>query len=121
MSTLASPTCRIVEEAGLRLGLFVLPILIQVAMKEVAEDNGLKKCVRYMEKRIQYMDYLEATEKGLPIGSGEIESSHRHVVQKRLEIAGAWWKTENTNAMLELRTARANGYWQDYWKGKRAA
>lgn len=91
------------------------------ALGAVTEDNGLTKCARYMEKRVKYMCYLEAKEKELPIGSGEIESSHRHVVQKRLKIAGAWWKTENANAMLQLRTARANGYWKDYWKRNRAA
>lgn len=89
--------------------------------KEVGEENELKKCVRYMEKRIKYMDYKGAEEKRLPIGSGEIESSHRHIVQKRLKIAGAWWKVENANAMLQLRTARANGYWEAYWHEQRAA
>lgn len=76
------------------------------------KDNGLVRCVRYMEKRIQYMNYLEAKKKDFPIGSGEIESSHKHVVQKRMKIAGAWWKQDNANAMLQLRTARANGYWE---------
>lgn len=90
-------------------------------LEEVTEDNGLGKCVRYMEKRIKYMDYEQAREKELPIGSGEIESSHRHIVQKRLKIAGAWWKTENANAMLQLRTARANGYWEAYWDERKAA
>lgn len=90
-------------------------------LEQTAEDNGLVKCVRYMEKRIKYMGYLEAKDKDLPIGSGEIESSHRHIVQKRLKIAGAWWKSENANAMLQLRTARANGYWAGYWEGYRAA
>ena len=90
-------------------------------LTETTEENGLIKCARYMEKRMKYMDYLGAKEKGLPIGSGEIESSHRHIVQKRLKIAGAWWKSENANAMLQLRTARANGYWKGYWKEKKAA
>lgn len=90
-------------------------------LERASEDNGLVKCARYMEKRIKYMSYLDAKTKELPIGSGEIESSHRHIVQKRLKIAGAWWKSENANAMLQLRTARANGYWKDYWKGNRAA
>jgi hypothetical protein len=90
-------------------------------IEKIAEDNGMVKCVRYMEKRIKYMKYLEAREKDLPIGSGEIESSHRHIVQKRLKIAGAWWKVENANAMLQLRTARANKYWADYWRESKAA
>ena len=101
-------------------------VLDEIKMKlselgEVVEDNGLVKCVRYMEKRIKYMNYLGARDKELPIGSGEIESSHRHIVQKRLKIAGAWWELENANSMLQLRTARANGYWKDYWREKKAA
>jgi hypothetical protein len=44
-----------------------------------------------MEKRLNHMNYKEALDKNLPIGSGEIESSYRYVVQKRLKIAGAWW------------------------------
>lgn len=90
-------------------------------LDKVPEDSGIVKCVRYMEKRIKYMDYREAKEKELPIGSGEIESSHRHIIQKRLKISGAWWKTENANAMLQLRVARANGYWEGYWDEKKAA
>ena len=90
-------------------------------LENVSEDNGLVKCIRYMSKRLKYMDYAGAKQKDLPIGSGEIESSHRHLVQKRLKIAGAWWKTENANAMLNLRTARANKYWEAYWNEKKAA
>ena len=52
---------------------------------------------------------------GLPIGSGEIESAHRYVIQIRLKIAGAWWKIENLDKMLALRVLRANGGWGDYW------
>jgi len=85
------------------------------------EDNGLTRCYRYMGKRLDFIDYHSALAKGLPIGSGEIESSHRHVVQKRLKIAGAWWKTENANAMLNLRMGRLNGYWEMYWSSERAA
>lgn len=90
-------------------------------LEKVEEENGLVKCVRYMEKRLPYMNYAKAKERGLPIGSGEIESSHRHIVQKRLKIAGAWWKTENANAMLQLRTGRANRYWVAYWSEQKAA
>lgn len=90
-------------------------------LEQVPKDCGLSKCVGYMEKRLRYMDYSQARLEDLPIGSGEIESSHRHIVQKRLKIAGAWWKKENANAMLQLRTARANGYWEDYWRESKAA
>lgn len=85
------------------------------------QDHPLIKSVRYMKKRLKHMDYKGTLEKNLPIGSGEIESSHRHVIQKRLKIAGAWWRVENANAMLGLRTARLNGYWEGYWEHLREA
>ena len=89
---------------------------------EVAEAEApVRRCVRYLESRVDYLDYAGAIAKGLPIGSGEIESSHRTVIQKRLKIAGAWWREENAEKMLALRSARANQEWESYWKAQRQA
>ena len=69
-----------------------------------------------MEKRMHQFDYLNAIENKLPIGSGEVESGHRSVVQKRLKLPGAWWLEENAEKMLAIRTVRANGNWGNYWR-----
>ena len=69
----------------------------------------------YIHKRKENMDYAGARAAGLPIGSGEIESGHRHVIQQRLKIAGAWWRMKNAESMLQLRTTRANHDWDQYW------
>ena len=71
----------------------------------------------YISERKGYMDYAGAKAADLPIGSGEVESGHRHVLQKRLKIAGAWWLESNAEAMLQLRTARSNKVWDRYWSG----
>ena len=52
-------------------------------------------CHRYLNNRIHQLDYKSAIGKGLPIGSGEIESAHRYVIQKRLKLSGAWRKASN--------------------------
>lgn len=70
---------------------------------------------QYIHKRKNNMDYAGAKAQGLPIGSGEIESAHRHVIQQRLKVAGAWWTLQNAEAMLQLRTTRANHDWNRYW------
>lgn len=75
----------------------------------------VRACYRYLSNRIDHLDYKGAIEKGLPIGSGEIESAHRYVIQKRLKLPGAWWEAANAETMLALRTVRANGKWNDYW------
>ena len=55
----------------------------------------------------------------LPIGSGEVESAHRYVIQDRLKRAGAWWKLKNAKHMLALRVSRANQEWDRYWQSRR--
>jgi len=69
----------------------------------------------YISQRQQYMDYAGALAAGLPIGSGEVEGGHRHVLQKRLKLPGAWWLELSAEQMLQLRTVRANGDWDKYW------
>ena len=70
---------------------------------------------RYLSERRAQLDYAAAVAAGLCIGSGEIESGHRHVIQQRLKLAGSWWKVPNAEAMLGLRVARANQLWHRYW------
>ena len=80
------------------------------------KDTPVKNCYRYITNRPGQFDYKSALEANLPIGSGEIESAHRYVIQKRLKLAGAWWNETNAQNMLALRTLRANGGFQHYWE-----
>ena len=68
----------------------------------------------HLSNRTGQLDCQGAIEKGLPIGSGEIESAHRYVIQKRLKLPGAWWKVTNVVSMLALRIVRANDDWFKY-------
>lgn len=88
-----------------------------------SKDAPVRRCFYYITNRPGQFDYKGALEEGLPIGSGEIESAHRYVIQKRLKIAGAWWKEDNAQNMLALRTLRANNNWDEYWENyyKKAA
>jgi hypothetical protein len=61
------------------------------------------------------MNCKKALAQGLPIGSGEIESAHRYIIQKCLKIAGAWRKEDHAKKMMSLRAHRANGEWNFYW------
>ena len=76
---------------------------------------------RYIKNRPHQLDYKAALAQGLPIGSGEIESAHRYVIQQRLKLPGAWWAPDNVDSMLALRIIRANEKWDDYWNQKRQA
>jgi len=78
-------------------------------------DAPVRQCHRYLSKRLHQIDYQHALANDLPIGSGEIESAHRYVAQKRLKLPGAWWLAANADHMLALRLNRFNKRWNQYW------
>ena len=96
----------IIEELGRR----------QEAPNKAEEDAPIRRAHRYLDTRRGQLDYQAAIERGLPIGSGLIESGHRHVLQARLKIPGAWWRADNAHAMAQLRVCRANGLWSQLWR-----
>ena len=81
----------------------------------VGEEHPLEQLAGYLESRLEQLDYAAARKEGLPLGSGAVEGGHRHVIQARLKLPGAWWKEETLNPMLALRTLRSNGQWEAFW------
>jgi hypothetical protein len=79
------------------------------------EEAPVRSAYTYIDERKEHMDYAGAKAAGLPIGSGEIEGGHRHVIQERLKITGSWWLERNAEWMLQLRTKRANNDWGKNW------
>lgn len=75
----------------------------------------VRQAHQYIQERKSWMDYAGALQAGLPIGSGPVESAHRHIVQARVKKAGAWWREQNVRAVVQMRVVRANGGWDTYW------
>jgi hypothetical protein len=83
---------------------------------EIAEENApVRNGHRYLSNRVDCLDYPRALALGLPIGSGMIESGHRHVLQARLKKAGAAWLVQSADRIANLRVLRANGRWLNMW------
>ncbi len=61
------------------------------------------------------IDYPRFRARGYPIGSGSVESSHKHVVHSRLKQAGMRWSEQHVNPMLALRNLIANDRWEEGW------
>lgn len=99
----------------------VIQSLREAAKSGEGGESVVGICERYISNHEQYFDYKGALERGLPIGSGEVEGGHRWIIQKRLKLSGAWWKEENAEKMLALRVMRANDEWQSYWAEVRQA
>ena len=90
--------------------------------EEIDTDHApVRAWVRDLSNPLHQLDYKGAIEKGLPLGSGEIESAHRYVIPHRLKLPGAWGKAANVEPRLALRVVRANGDWDQYWEQLAAA
>jgi hypothetical protein len=94
---------------------------VQSVMEELEAQNTmepndrLRRFIAYLRRFEDAVDYDHFKELGYPIGSGEVESAHRSVPQKRLKLPGACWHPDSINPLLALRVVGANDWWHDYW------
>jgi len=83
---------------------------VTLAQQRRGRDRGaclaaLDDLVRYYRNNAQRMKYCLFREHHFPIGSGAIESAHRHVLQTRMKRAGQHWAMRNARRMARLRAA----------------
>ena len=94
---------------------------VETVLKELEEENDknpnnrLKRLIGYIKRFYDALDYDNFKSMGYPIGSGEIESAHKSIPQKRLKIPGASWHADSIDPMLALRILRADDWWEDFW------
>ena len=80
--------------------------------QEIAIGRGLN----YLSRRREMIDYRHFRDQGYPIGSGSVESSHKHVVHHRLKQAGMRWAEVHVDSMLSLRNLICNDRWVEGWQ-----
>jgi hypothetical protein len=83
--------------------------------EDLDPDGPSWVAIRYLEKHAEagHLRYRELRRRGLPTGSGAIESAIRRVVNLRLKGNGLLWYTDNAEGMLALRAAALTGRWQE--------
>ena len=123
----AAPSCRAqaperwrrTQQARLKRGALAK---VMAALAEHLEPAGtpeenapVRNGHRYLTNRTDCLDYPRALKLDLPIGSGMIESGHRHVLQARLKKAGTAWLAQHADHIANLRVLRANGHWLSLW------
>ena len=87
------------------------------------EDSPMWREIRYLTKhsdsgRLRY-DCLRR--RGVPLGSGAIESTIRRVINLRLKGNGIYWTEDNAEAVFQLRAAVVSGRWEEILEHTRGA
>jgi hypothetical protein len=77
-------------------------------------DSSVWREIGYLTKhaaagRLRYNCFRA---RGVPLGSGAIESTIRRVINLRLKGTGIFWTEENAEAVFQLRAAVVSGRWE---------
>jgi hypothetical protein len=82
---------------------------------DLAKDSTVWTDIAYLARHGAdgHLDYATFRRRGLPMGSGAIESAIRRVINLRMKGNGIYWEEENAEAMLVLRGLVLSGRWNE--------
>lgn len=67
-------------------------------------SDDAQNALRYLEKRLDQMDYADFREQEYPIGSGVIEGAAKSIIATRMKRSGMRWSSSGINRMATIRT-----------------
>jgi hypothetical protein len=82
---------------------------------DLPEDSALWTEIAYLDRHGEegHLEYATFRRRGLPLGSGAIESAIRRVINLRLKGNSIYWEEDNAEAMLVLRGLVLSGRWNE--------
>jgi len=88
---------------------------LRVLAASEPDDSAAWREIRYLTKhsdagRLRYNCFRC---RGVPMGSGAIESTIRRVINLRLKGNGIYWTEDNAEAVFQLRAAVVSGRWEE--------
>ncbi len=82
---------------------------LEVETLPESTQETLEKVHAYLVRHQDHLDYAKYKERGLPLGSGMVESACKWLIQQRFKGVGMRWSEDGLNHLLHLRLAWVNG------------
>lgn len=87
------------------------------ALVPTCRSKAMKRALAYLETHAHRMRYVTLEARKLPIGSGQVESAVRRVVNLRFKAPGSFWRETTVSGLMHLRAAFKAGRWDDVMIG----
>ena len=86
-------------------------------------SEDVAACIRYYKANRDRMRCDLYRKRGLPVGSGFVESACKRIVGNRCKKSGCRWSKAGANAVLAVKCCFENMRWPDFldWRACRAA
>jgi hypothetical protein len=81
------------------------------------QGKAITRALRYVEAHAHRMRYGTLEARQLPIGSGQVESAVRRVVNLRFKAPGSFWRERTVSGLMHLRAAFKAGRWDAVMRG----
>lgn len=95
--------------------------LIQAVGRHADRCPEARKCVRYLQRNEQRIQYEKFEAEGLCTSSGVVEAGCKVAIGTRLKRAGMHWTMRGANAIIALRCSKLSGRFEDFWERRTAA
>lgn len=82
--------------------------------------RALEALLTYLRPNQEAMRYGDRLQRGLPVGSGQIEGACKTVVGRRLKLNSARWSPHNIEPIGSLCGLHYSGLWDAYWSARAA-
>ena len=96
---------------------------VEVVMEELRawattrRGKAITRALRYVEAHAHRMRYVALEARKLSIGSGQVESAVRRVINLRFKAPGAFWTETTVSGLMHLRAAFKAGRWDEIMTG----
>ncbi len=87
------------------------------ALATTRRDKAITRALRYVEGHAHRMRYVALEARKLSIGSGQVESAVRRVINLRFKAPGSFWTITTVSGLMHLRAAFKAGRWNDVMIG----
>src|SRR5712692_9949707 len=94
--------------------------VVQEALRALAttrRNKAITRALDYVETHAHRMRYVTLEARKLPIGSGQVESAVRRVVNLRFKAPGSFWREPTVSGLMHLRAAFKARRWDDVMIG----
>jgi hypothetical protein len=78
------------------------------------QQAAARALLRYVRNHQERMNYPAFRERGLPQGSGMVESACKTLVLGRLRLAGCRWNARSAEELLAVRSVVMSGQWERF-------
>ena len=79
--------------------------------------KAIPRALRYLEVHTHRLRYVTLEARKLSIGSGQVESAVRRVINLRFKAPGSFWTETTVSGLRHLRAAFKAGRWDEVMIG----